>query len=251
MLRANKLQADNPGRHLKVMPDHARDTLVKDIFATIADRIDFLSSLFCFGMDEIWRRKLVSSSKLSSGEKVLDVCTGTGKLAFLLSKKVRPEGSVVGADFCEEMLVVARKNFSSKAPNISFVISDAKNLIFDDNSFDVVTVSFGIRNVPDTSQALREARRVLKPGGRFYCLELTSPQKTWFMPFYDYYCFHIMPFIAKMILKTGIPFNYLPRSIHAFPSADEFGHMIEECGFSDVTVHRMSLGVATLFAARR
>src|SRR5208283_3367297 len=135
--------------------------------------------------------------------------------------------------------------------NISFVTSDAKNLFFDDNTFDLVTVSFGMRNIIDSSMALHEAHRVLKPGGRFFCLELTRPQKTWLMPFYNYYCFNIMPAIARRILKTDTPYNYLPRSIQAFPSSDEFGHIIEESGFRGVTVHPMSLGIATIFGASR
>ncbi len=230
---------------------HPGDAFVKNIFASIAPEIDFLSSLFCFCMDSMWRKRVVSLSEIRSGEKVLDVCTGTGKLAALLSREVGAQGSVVGADFCEEMLDVARKRLSSKAPGISFVLSDAKALTFDDNAFDVVTVAFGMRNIFDTSIALREAYRVLKPGGRFFCLELTRPQKKWLMPFYNYYCFKIMPSVAKRFLNTDMPFNYLPRSIQAFPLAGEFKQIIEKCDFNSVTVHPMSLGIATIFGARK
>ena len=230
---------------------HPGDAFVKNIFASIATEIDFLSSLFCFCMDSMWRKRLVSLAGIKSGEKVLDVCTGTGKLAFLLSREVGAQGSVVGADYCEEMLEIAKKNLSFKAPDISFVLADAKDLTFDDNSFDVVTVAFGMRNILDTSLALREAYRVLKPGGRFLCLELTRPGKKWLMPFYNYYCFNIMPFVAKRILNTDMPFNYLPRSIQAFPLAGEFKQIIEKCDFGSVTVHPMSLGIATIFSAHK
>ncbi len=230
---------------------HPGDAFVKNIFASIAPDIDFLSSLFCFWMDSRWRKRLVSLAEIKHGEKVLDICSGTGKLAVLLYREVGSQGSVVGADFCPEMLDVAKKRLSSSAPGIAFVISDAQDLTFDDNAFDVVTVAFGIRNVPDTSIALREAYRVLKPGGRFYCLELTRPQKKWLMPFYNYYCFKIMPFIAKMILNTDTPFNYLPRSIQAFPLAGEFKQIIEKCDFNSVSVHPMSLGIATIFSASK
>ncbi|MGD0283595.1 MAG: ubiquinone/menaquinone biosynthesis methyltransferase, partial [Dissulfurispiraceae bacterium] len=171
-------------------PLHPRDAFVKNIFALIAHQIDFLSSLFSFGIDSIWRKRLVALAKVKSGEKVLDVCTGTGKLAFLLYREVGGQGSVIGADFCEEMLDVAKKKLGHGASGISFVFANAKNLPFDDNAFDVVTVAFGMRNIFDTSIALREAYRVLKPGGRFFCLELTCPQKEWLMPFYNYYCFN-------------------------------------------------------------
>ena len=251
MLTDYKCRVDDRSLDEDGIPGHPGDTFVKNIFASIAHHIDFLSSFFCFGMDSLWRRKLVLTAKIREGEKILDVCTGTGKLAFLLAKRVGPQGSLTGVDFCEQMLDVAKKKLNSGAPNISFALSDAKDLIFDDNKFDLVTVSFGMRNVIDTSMALREAHRVLKPGGRFFCLELTRPKKTWFMPFYNYYCFNIMPFIAKKILKTDVPFTYLPQSIQAFPSADEFGRIIKNCGFTEVQVYPMSLGIATIFGARR
>ena len=134
-----------------------RDTFIQEIFASIATDIDFLSSFFSFGLDQGWRKKLVSLLKLQRGEKVLDVCTGTGKLAFLLSKKVGMEGSVSGVDFSKEMLGEAEKKINSMSSNISFAFSDAKDLNFPDNSFDAVTVSFGMRNIIDTAAALREA----------------------------------------------------------------------------------------------
>ena len=230
---------------------HPGDAFVKNIFSSIAPKIDFLSSLFCFWMDSIWRKRLVTFAEVKSGEKVLDICTGTGKLAFLLSREVGAQGSVVGADFCEEMLDIAKKNLGSTRTDISFVLADAKNLTFDDNSFDIVTVAFGLRNIFETSVALREVHRVLKPGGRFFCLELTSPEKKWLMPFYNYYCFHIMPAIAKRILKTDTPYNYLPRSIQAFPLSGEFKEILEKCDFSSVTIHPMSLGIVKIFGARK
>jgi demethylmenaquinone methyltransferase/2-methoxy-6-polyprenyl-1,4-benzoquinol methylase len=228
-----------------------RDTFVQDIFASIATDIDFLSSFFSFGLDQGWRKKLVSLLDLRGGEKVLDVCTGTGKLAFLLSKKVEKEGSVYGVDFSKEMLGEAEKKLNSRPSNISFSFSDAKDLNFSDNSFDAVTVSFGMRNIIDTAAALREAYRVLKPGGRFCCLELTPPTDLRIKPLYTVYCFKVMPFIAMKVLKTDVPYNYLPRSIKAFPASEEFKHILEFCGFSKVTVYSMTFGIATIFEARK
>ena len=233
------------------MSQRNRDTFIQDIFASIATDIDFLSSFFSFGIDQVWRKKLVSLLKLRGGEKVLDICTGTGKLAFLLAKKVGMEGSVSGVDFSKEMLGEAEKKLDSKPSNISFTFSDAKDLNFSDNFFDAVTVSFGMRNVIDTAAALREAHRVLKPGGRFCCLELTPPTDRRVKPLYTLYCFKVMPFIAMKVLKTDVPYNYLPRSIKAFPASEEFKHSLESCGFSEVTVHSMTFGIATIFEARK
>ena len=228
-----------------------RDIFIKSIFASIAANIDFLSSFFSFGLDQGWRKRLVSLMALTGGEKVLDVCTGTGKLAFLISHKVRKNGSVFGVDFSNEMLDEARKKITRRSSNITFAVSDAKNLVLPGDSFDAVTVSFGMRNVIDTAAALQEAYRVLKPGGRFYCLELTSPEARWVQPLYTLYCFKVMPFIAKKVLKTDVPYNYLPRSIKAFPSSEAFKGILEGCGFINVSVHSMSLGIATIYEAHK
>ncbi|MDA8083135.1 MAG: bifunctional demethylmenaquinone methyltransferase/2-methoxy-6-polyprenyl-1,4-benzoquinol methylase UbiE [Nitrospiraceae bacterium] len=243
-----------PGRDsapLETAEQRGRDIFIQEIFASIASDIDFLSSFFSFGLDQRWRRRLVSLLDLKGGERILDVCTGTGKLAFLLARKVRKGGSVRGVDFSREMLGEAQKKLGARSPNISFGFSDAKALDFAENSFDAVTVSFGMRNIPDTASALRQAFRVLKPGGRFCCLELTPPTDRRVKPLYEVYCFRVMPFIAMRVLKTAVPYNYLPRSIRAFPSRDEFRRTLEDCGFTGVSVHSMTFGIATIFEARK
>ena len=229
----------------------ARDKFVKEIFAAIASEIDFLSSFFSFGLDQSWRKKLVRILALRGGEKILDVCTGTGKLARLISRKVGKQGAVFGVDFSKEMLGVALKKSAASGCNIRYGLSDAKDLRFPSNSFDAVTVGFGMRNIADTAVALHEACRVLRPGGRFCCLELTPPTGRVIKPLYEFYCFKIMPFIAMKVLKTDVPYNYLPRSIKAFSSPDEFRDMLAACGFADINVYSMTFGIATIYEARK
>jgi demethylmenaquinone methyltransferase/2-methoxy-6-polyprenyl-1,4-benzoquinol methylase len=228
------------------MPHAKKASLVKDIFSAMAPYIDPLDTAFSFGLCHLWRRKV--SAHIKRGENVLDICTGTGELAKLLLKKVGPEGSLTGADFCEDMIEIARKKLSPMPKNVTFVLSDARELAFPDKTFDVVTVSFGMRNVPDTAAALNEVKRVLKPGGRFFCLELTRPEKRWILPFYKFYTFRVMPFIAKIITKNSLPYTYLPRSIEAFYPPEEFQRLMGECGFSEVKARSLSMGIATIYS---
>ena len=226
-----------------------RDRFIQHIFTVVAPYVDTLSSWFSLGLDHLWRMRTVELSGIRRGQKVLDVCSGTGELALRLARKVGSEGSVTGADFCESMLAIARDKSAGGAPNISFVHADAKDLPFPDASFDAVTVSFGMRNIPDTRLAICEIRRVLRPGGIFACLELTRPHSRWFLCFYRWYVFRFMPYIGKLVLKTSAPYLYLPRSINAFYQPSEFKSIIEQCGFSDVKINAFTMGIATLYRA--
>lgn len=230
------------------MPQRERDIFIRDLFSMVAPYVDHLSTAFSFGLCHMWRRMLVSLSGVKRNDKVLDICTGTGELAELLIRKVGPEGSLTGVDFCEDMLRLARQKMGRER-NVSFFLCNAKDLAFPDNSFDLVTVAFGMRNISDTALALGEVYRVLKPGGRFYCLELTKPVAGWFLPIYKWYVFKIIPPIAKLFTKTSLPYSYLPVSIETFYSPGEFRKVIEDCGFSDVKVYSLSLGIATIYGA--
>lgn len=226
-----------------------RDRFIRHVFSIMAPYLDLLSSGFSFGFDHLWRRQAVSRSGIGPGANVLDVCTGTGKLAVPLSRAVGPCGRVIGADFCAEMLTIARKKSGNVRSNLSYVLADAKRLPFDDSTFDAVTVAFGMRNIPDTSLALKEISRVLKPGGAFVCLELTRPTVAWLRTLHSWYVSQVMPVIGKLIVKTSVPYLYLPRSIKAFYSPEEFRMVIVDAGFSRVSVDSLTMGIATLFRA--
>ncbi len=217
----------------------------------MAPYLDLLTSGFSFGLDHVWRARAVSRSGIYEGDRVLDVCCGTGELAFRISRRVGPRGSVTGADYLEEMLQRARIKAASRYPNLSFVLADTKKIPFPDKTFDAVTVAFGIRNIPDTDLALREIDRVLKPGGTFVCLELTKPDVRLFGAIYEWYVFKVMPFISKLVMKTDKPYQYLPRSIDDFHPPHEFTKLMTQCGFTKITVHSMTMGIATIYRASK
>lgn len=227
-----------------------RDAFIKGIFSVVAPHIDFLSTFFSFGFCHLWRRKLVSLSEMRGNERVLDLCTGTGNMALLLGKRIR-KGSIIGIDFCEEMIRIARRKIKPEQKNISFVVSDAKMLEFPDETFDVVTVAFGMRNITDMVSALCEVRRVLKPNGKFLCLELTKPEKKCFLPIYKFYLFRVIPLLGRIVTGSDIPYKYLPRSIDAFYTPREFNRIIEEIGFRVILTVSMTMGVATIFVAEK
>ncbi len=232
-----------------------RDLFIRNLFASIAPRIDTLSFLFSFGICNRWRRRVVALAHVQPAERVLDVCTGTGNMVFLLAANTGRRGSVTGIDFCEEMVAIAsdkaRRWNRRHVGQVSFLCQDAKRLDFPDGAFDVVSVAFGMRNITDTARALREVHRVLKPNGRFVCLELTRPEPRGLLALYHFYLFRVIPFVARMVTKLDGPYRYLPKSIYGFYSVAEFKEVIEACGFSQVRVHPMTWGVATAYEARR
>ncbi len=231
------------------MPDTKRAAAVKDIFSVIAPYIDPFDTAFSLGLCHLWRRKLVS--EIRRGEKVLDLCTGTGEVARLLMKRIGPEGSLTCLDFCEDMLDIAKKKLSPLPENISFTVADVREMSFPAGTFDAVTVAFGMRNVPDTAAALDRIRKVLKPGGRFYCLELTRPRNRLFLPFYKFYTFKIMPAIARIVTKNSLPYTYLPRSIEAFYPPEQFKDLMRSCGFTEVKALSLSMGVVVIYKGTR
>jgi demethylmenaquinone methyltransferase/2-methoxy-6-polyprenyl-1,4-benzoquinol methylase len=232
------------------MTTETRDRFVQRIFTLVAPYVDKLSHGFSLGLDRRWRRHAVHLSGIKEGDRVLDICAGTGELTFLLVHAVGPTGTVVATDFCEGMLAIARRKLNgSSRCNLSFSLADAKDLPFRDNSFDAVTVAFGMRNIPDTILALEEIRRVLRPGGRFLCLELTRPQNRWFRALYHWYIFRLMPFVSNLVMKSSAPYLYLPRSIEAFYQPPEFREVISRHGFGEVSVDSLTLGIATVYRA--
>jgi demethylmenaquinone methyltransferase/2-methoxy-6-polyprenyl-1,4-benzoquinol methylase len=218
-------------------------------FNSIAVKYDFMNTILSLGLHYLWKRLAVRSLGLKSGDRVIDVCGGTGDLSILAAKTVGPNGRVVLYDINRAMMVrgrskVARVLHSGK---ILPVQGDAEYLSFPGGRFDAAMVGFGIRNLTDMKRGLAEMHRVLKPGGRMMCLEFSLPISTWFGYLYDIYSFHIMPLAGKLLAGTRDAYLYLPESIRKFPPPDEFSAMLKEIGFFDVFYRRLTNGIAVIY----
>lgn len=223
---------------------HARDDKperVRRMFASIAHRYDLNNRLHSFGRDQSWRRAAVREAAPRPGDHVLDVACGTGDLSRLFARSAADR--VTGADFCPEMLAVARTKKSAGAP-VEYVEADAMNLPFESNSFDIVSIAFGIRNVADPAAAIREFARVLRPRGRLVILEFSRPRNPVIAKLNDLYCGRIMPWTATLISgdRSGA-YRYLPRSVDTFLSRDQLAQLMRDAGFQAVTQRPLTFGV--------
>lgn len=221
------------------------------MFARVADRYDLANRVLSMGVDRGWRRAAVRMAEAGSGDRVLDVCTGTGDLSIDLS---RTGAQVVGADFTLPMLrhtgpkVAAQLQAGDTLPR--FVAGDAMNLPFADHSFDLCTVAFGIRNVEDPLAGLREMRRVLRPGGRVLVLEFCKPRTPVIGPLYMFYFRRVLPRLGRMISgDTGGAYSYLPASVMAFPEREAFLDLLQQAGFTSPRQRILTCGIAALYRA--
>jgi len=220
-------------------------TLAPDDVRTMFDRIapvyDAMNRAMTLGLDRRWRR-LTAQAVVRRGDKVLDACCGTGDLA--LADRAAG-GDVVGVDFSEAMLARARR----KAPELEWVQADAAALPFPDESFDVVTVGFGIRNLADLEGGLRELARVLKPGGKLGCLEITRPQGI-LRPFFRLWFDGLVP-VAGKVLPGGAAYSYLPASVRRFPGPDDLAAAMRRAGFGQVGWRLLGGGIVALHVATK
>ena len=218
---------------------------VRAMFDRITPAYDRMNRLMSLGMDGSWRSLAVRASGVAPGDAALDVCCGTGDLAFELARRVGPDGRVVGSDFSERMLDLAReKPVPEAAAKPIFEWADALDLPYDDGGFDAVTVGFGVRNVTDLEAGLRELRRVLRDGGRVGILEITTP-RGWLRPFYRLWFDKLVPLLGK-VLPGGAAYTYLPASVRRFPPPEELGALLERNGFVAVRFRLFAGGIVAL-----
>ena len=222
--------------------DDDKPEKVRRMFASIADRYDLNNRLHSLGRDQAWRRAAVRIAAPRTGETVLDVACGTGDLSRLFARS--EASSVVGVDFCPQMLEIARTKTKKDATPIRFVEADAMDLPMDDHSVDIVSIAFGIRNVADPGKAIAEFRRVLRPGGRLVILEFSTPRNKTIAWLNTLYSKRVMPISATLISRdTSGAYRYLPRSIDTFLRRDELSQLVRDSGFASVTQESLTFGV--------
>jgi demethylmenaquinone methyltransferase/2-methoxy-6-polyprenyl-1,4-benzoquinol methylase len=236
----------------RVSPEDKR-RLVQDHFDTVAPRYDLTNTLLSFGLQHVWKRTAVALLGLKPGERVVDVCGGTADLALLAARIVLPAGRLVVYDFNRAMMALgqAKVQEAGAAHAIAFVQGDAEILALADRSFDAAMVGFGIRNLSDMEQGLREMHRVLKPGGRLMILEFSQPTNPWFRALYDFYSFTVMPLVGKIMVNSWEAYTYLPESIRLFPTPGELSETLLGLGFSEVIYRPLSNGIAVAHVARK
>jgi len=226
--------------------------LVDDVFRKVASRYDVMNDVMSFGLHRLWKDVMVAELKprRDKGFRHLDVAGGTGDVAFRIADHGGPDTHITVLDINPHMLDVGRERAASKGLNdIDFIAANAEELPFPDNSFDGYTIAFGIRNVPRIDQALKEAYRVLKRGGRFLCLEFSEVNLPLIDKIYDHYSFTAIPALGKVITGDGQPYRYLVESIRQFPNAERFRAMIEEAGFDRASFQSLSGNVVALHSA--
>jgi demethylmenaquinone methyltransferase/2-methoxy-6-polyprenyl-1,4-benzoquinol methylase len=223
--------------------DEAKSSYVKELFSALATRYNVMTDVWTLGLHRVWKRQAMELCALRPGERLLDVATGTGDLAFLEVAAVGPEGQVVAVDFCAAMLQVARRR---QRGAIDFQEGDAMDLRFPDASFDIVTISFGLRNVADRGQALREFRRVLRPGGRLMVLDFSTPNSKMLTAVHDLFYFGLMPALGWAVAWHRDAHHYTADSIRTWMSRDELSKMMLEAGFVDARYISLSSGFATV-----
>jgi demethylmenaquinone methyltransferase/2-methoxy-6-polyprenyl-1,4-benzoquinol methylase len=220
---------------------------VRNMFADIADDYDRVNTILSFGVHHVWRDKTVKLSGARPGDHVLDCATGTGDLALEFKRKVGPNGRVLGTDFCKEMIEHAPDKAQDSGLDIEFEVADAMNLPYDDNQFDISSIAFGIRNVDDPVQALKEMARVVKPGGMVVVLEFGQPKGLLKFP-YELYSQHIMPTVGGWISGNREAYTYLPRTSAEFPAGDNFIALMEEADcFKTKEAHKLTGGIAYIY----
>ncbi|CAN5229334.1 bifunctional demethylmenaquinone methyltransferase/2-methoxy-6-polyprenyl-1,4-benzoquinol methylase UbiE [soil metagenome] len=224
---------------------------VAAMFNNISRKYDFLNHLLSFGIDIYWRKKAIRLLKKEKPEKILDIATGTGDFA-IEALALNPK-EVIGVDISEGMLEVGREKIKKKnlEHKISLQLGDSEKLLFNDNIFDAVIVSFGVRNFEDLEKGLKDMFRVLKPGGTTVIIEFSRPRVFPFKQIYNFYFKAILPVIGKLISKDRAAYTYLPESVNSFPDGKDFLNILDTIGFKKTTCIPLTFGISSIYIGKK
>ena len=230
----------------------AKGEQVERMFDQIAHSYDFLNHTLSLGIDRSWRKAAIDSLKPYAPQRILDVATGTGDFALMAVDRLQPQ-SLIGADLSEGMLSVGREKVerAGKSDIITLQKEDCMALSFEDNTFDAVTVAYGVRNFEDLDRGLREMLRVLKPGGRLVIIELTSPVRFPMKQLFWLYAHVWMPMVGKLVSRDSRAYSYLPATMEAFPQGEVMQGIIEKAGFQSVKFRRFTFGLSKLYTEEK
>jgi demethylmenaquinone methyltransferase / 2-methoxy-6-polyprenyl-1,4-benzoquinol methylase len=225
-------------------------TQVRGMFDRIAGVYDLMNSAMTAGLHHQWRERAVDRANVGPGSDALDVCCGTGDLALALRRRIGPDGRVVGCDFSEPMLDLARQKSGEEGLAVEFGWADALDLPYGDKSFDAVTVGFGARNLADLEKGLAEMARVLRPGGRLAILEITRPQREPLSTFYSLWFDRMVPVLGA-VAGDQDAYSYLPESVRSFPEPEALAAMIDGAGFNEIRWLLLAGGIIAIHSATR
>ena len=231
----------------ETVPEGDKAGLVRGVFSSVASKYDVMNDAMSLGIHRIWKDAMMDWLAPRSGQNLLDVAGGTGDVAFRFLKRAKA-GHATVLDLTEQMLIEGRKRAeaSQLENSLDWIVGDAMALPFEDNTFEVYTISFGIRNVTRPQEALSEAYRVLKPGGRLMVLEFNQIPNNMLQKMYDAYSFNAIPALGKLITGDRDSYQYLVESIRKFPDQDIFLSMVKDAGFDNAKFRNLSLGIACL-----
>ena len=222
------------------------------MFGEIAPNYDRMNHLLSMNVDRYWRWRAVRKLDPNQADPILDVCTGTGDLAFAFHRYTAGQVPVIGADFCYPMLDVGRQKSEQNGREVSFIEADAQNLPFSDDQFQIVSAAFGLRNVSDTDQGLREMARVCKPGGQVAILEFSQPRRQPIKGVYGWYFRNVLPRVGQLLARNdSSAYNYLPDSVGEFPCYEALTDRMLAAGLSTAKFYPLTFGIATLYIGKK
>ncbi|SFI09435.1 bifunctional demethylmenaquinone methyltransferase/2-methoxy-6-polyprenyl-1,4-benzoquinol methylase UbiE [Albimonas pacifica] len=235
------------------VPEGDKAGLVRGVFSSVAARYDLMNDLMSGGVHRLWKDALIDWMAPRPGMKLLDVAGGTGDISFRFLKRLKGDGHATVCDLTADMLEEGRRRADAQgfAEQLDWVVGDAMALPFPDRSFDAFTIAFGIRNVTRPQEALNEAYRVLKPGGRLLCLEFSQMTDAMLQKAYDAYSFSVIPAMGKAVTGDRDSYQYLVESIRRFPDQDTFLEMVKAAGFSRASYRNYTMGVAAIHSGWR